>query len=270
MMMKLIKLTAPFVVCFLLISWGQNALATNYTISTPPDDFDPFYKKYIDVDGIAILGSEKVSDQAMQFAADIVEHMLSDIPDVAARLSAQKTRVSIIAIDEAFTTLPEMRRWKGKSSMGRLYDTRCGGGGVKGNPVTVVCERNLINVRDPFRGRYSVLIHEFGHTIQNLGLDDDIKERIEEAYQHAREKGLFMKKDGVRPSYMMNNVMEFFAETGTVWFNGYNPRNPASSPFVKSRDDLKVYDPEIYAILASLYSEDHWAYPRIVKKVLNR
>ena len=45
-------------------------------------DLDPFYRKYLETKGFPILSSEKVSDEALIEAADIVDHMLDGRDDV--------------------------------------------------------------------------------------------------------------------------------------------------------------------------------------------
>src|SRR5436309_3013205 len=43
---------------------------------------DPFYKKYLETKGFPVVSSEKVSDEALIEAADIVDHMLDVRDDV--------------------------------------------------------------------------------------------------------------------------------------------------------------------------------------------
>ena len=56
-----------------------------FTVTPPPAELelDPFYKKYVNAQGIPVVGSEKVPDAALLMARDIVQFMLSDRPDSA-------------------------------------------------------------------------------------------------------------------------------------------------------------------------------------------
>lgn len=224
------------------------------TVARPPSGIDIFYKKYIDADGIPILASEKVCDRSLQIAYAIVSEMLSIRHDIRKNLLRKRTRVAIFALNEKMTDLPEDRDLKGvytDSSRTRSFDDTCGGGGERERP-TAVCERNLLGIDDPYYGRMSVLIHEFGHTIQDSGLDRETRGAIQIAYAGALAANLFPRKDG-KTSYMMSNVHEFFAEGSGIWFNAADPKNPANSPNEKGREFLKTYAPELYQILAGIY-----------------
>src|SRR4249920_3386084 len=83
-------------------------------ISAPPPDLglDPFYKKYTDAFGIPIVSSEKVDDNALLMARDIVNYMLLKRPDVRAVMVQKKSRVLVMARVEGEMDLPERRDWK--------------------------------------------------------------------------------------------------------------------------------------------------------------
>ena len=108
-------------------------------------------------------------------------------------MSDRKVRISIFAVSEKMTDLPEDRDltgvWIDPAHTRKYYDT-CGGGAVRGRP-TSICEKNLIGVEDPYFGRMSVLIHEFGHTIQNIGMDQTTFNEVLTAYSNAQDQKLF-------------------------------------------------------------------------------
>lgn len=61
---------------------------------TPPIPslgLDTFYKKYSDAYGIPIVSSEKVPDDALLIARDIVNYMLVKRPDIRSTLIRQKS-----------------------------------------------------------------------------------------------------------------------------------------------------------------------------------
>jgi hypothetical protein len=237
------------------LAWLAPLASAQSHVGKPPSWADPFYTKYLDARGVAVMGSPNVSDRAIAIAQATVSHMLAKRPDLAQSMAQQHAIVAVFAENERFTDIPEMRRWRGVTNRaGHNLDAGCGGGAVKHNPVTTICERQLLDDN----AKFATLVHEFGHSVQNLALDEATLAAIRTAYQHAQHKGLFRKADGQTPAYLMNNEHEFFADTTTMWFNGYNPTNPANTPFVATRAQLKTYDSEIYQILAGIYPDDDW------------
>src|SRR5262245_3653739 len=83
-------------------------------ISAPPASLarDPFYRKYPDAFGVAVVSSEEVPDEALLVARDIVNYMLLKRPDVRDVMVGRKSRLLIMAQSEFETDLPERRDWK--------------------------------------------------------------------------------------------------------------------------------------------------------------
>ena len=54
---------------------------------------DPFYKQHVEVDGIPIVSSEKVSRYALHEAAHLVRKMLATRPDALETLAKEKGRM---------------------------------------------------------------------------------------------------------------------------------------------------------------------------------
>src|SRR5580765_318630 len=87
---------------------------TKAMIATPPAELglDPFYRKYADAFGIPVVSSDKVPDDALLVARDIVNYMLLKRPDVRDVMVSRKSRLLIMAQTEFETDLPERRDWK--------------------------------------------------------------------------------------------------------------------------------------------------------------
>jgi hypothetical protein len=238
-------------------------------VSAPPASLalDPFFKKYIDAQGIPIAASGQVCDRALQVAYEIVTEELSGPSGASIRrnLVRRGARVDIFSdvAGEHFTDLPEAA-WLASDAEAKR---RCGGGATAKAVTTKVCEGNLLagwwlrlggeyaqfHTRS---GRESILFHEFGHMIQDYGLDDAVAAQVRAAYAEAKKRGLFPNLDG-SASYMMQDEHEFFACATSDWFNASGPHNPSG---VWNRRQLQSF-PELYSILASLYPDDHWAWP---------
>src|SRR5262245_4941829 len=95
----------------------DGALVTDYvkaSVGVVPEalGLDPFYRKYADATGIAIVGSERVPDAAILVARDIVNHMLAKRPDLREAMVGEKMRVIVMAQSESTTDLPEQKNWK--------------------------------------------------------------------------------------------------------------------------------------------------------------
>src|SRR6478736_5262420 len=67
-------------------------------ITAPPASLglNSFYKKYIDADGIPVISSENVADQALLNAKAIVVEMIKTIPAVKAKMIENHIRVAVI------------------------------------------------------------------------------------------------------------------------------------------------------------------------------
>src|SRR5687768_509555 len=67
-----------------------------FTVIAPPAELglDPFYKKYVDAQGIPVVSSEKTPDAALLMARDIVQFMLSERPDLRHELIRKKWKLA--------------------------------------------------------------------------------------------------------------------------------------------------------------------------------
>src|SRR5438552_13756141 len=58
---------------------------------------DPFYQKHVDLDGLPILSSAKVSDAGLLEAAYLIKHMLAERPDVLKEMVKNRCRFVVMA-----------------------------------------------------------------------------------------------------------------------------------------------------------------------------
>jgi alpha-glucosidase len=92
-----------------------------------------------------------------------------------------------------------------------------------------------------------ILVHEFSHTILNLGLLEDERTKIGLAFEQARKLGRW------KNTYAALNMDEYFAEAVTSYFNANQRPNIGVHNGVKTRAQLKDYDPEIYTLLVNIF-----------------
>jgi alpha-glucosidase len=215
----------------------------------------PFYKKHIDAKGLPILGSDKVSDAALQEATEIVNAMLGARDDIRRALVRNRVRVVVMARTEMTTDVPEHSDMTPKD----YWDKRARGlGATLAKPASSCAEENLLNLPgDPY-ARESIAIHEFAHTIHILGLnsiDPNFERRLRTAFGHARDKGLWSN------TYAGSNYAEYWAEAVQSYFDANDANNPQHND-INTREKLATYDGEIFALVDEVFAKTSWRYAR--------
>lgn len=221
---------------------------------------DPFYKRHVEVDGLLIVGSEKVSEYALREAAHLVRAMLAHRPDVLEKLVEKKMYVCVMAYNEMQTDLPECRK------MSPWWDKRARGLG--GRPVSCG-EENLLGFEgDPYQGE-NIFIHEFAHGLQGAfaSLDEQFNARLKALYEKAKETGRFR-------GYGLNNPGEFWAEGVQSWFNcnrngGLEVLGPDGKHLgqINSREQLKEHLPKFAELLDEAFRQNKWIYVPVRKRL---
>ena len=126
--------------------------------------------------------------------------------------------------------------------------------GVGGGRVTSCGEENLLDIEsDPHYREESVLIHEFGHTVMNLGMSDEARELVRSAHSDALRRGLYP-----RDCYMGSNEDEYWAEGTQAWFDASVRTDVNAS--VNSRARLCAHDPALALMLRHAYGDGAWRF----------
>lgn len=245
---------------FCMLRGQTNDTATNWTkgfiITAPPYDLnlDPFYKKYINASGFPVISSWRVPDSALRKAAGIivsVTHMLP--PEVTGKMRECGVRIGVMARYEGTTDIPEHRFLANDTSIN--WDVRARGlGGSVEDPLTTCAEENLLCYQIDKYHAEDILIHEFAHTIHLAGIiqvDTTINTRLQSALDHALAAGKY------RHTYAATNLAEYWAEGVQDWFNvnAEVPEPDGKHNHVNTRNELKEYDPELFAILAEYFPD---------------
>ncbi|HEY6459927.1 MAG TPA: DUF4019 domain-containing protein, partial [Polyangiaceae bacterium] len=214
---------------------------------------DPFYAKYLDGDGIPIVSSARVRDEALVAARTIVRRMLHKRPDIRARLVAEQERVVVMAPDEQTLDVPEQKELADvpTDTKGVDWNARARGlGGSLAIPVTSAGEENLLGEAcDRYRGS-NVLVHELAHAIQTIGLvrDDAFQKALADAFAKAKAEGR------IQAPYPASSVEEYWAVGAQSWFDA----NVAKER--RSRGDVKRLDPALASLLGQVFEDDGWRY----------
>ncbi|WP_437519975.1 hypothetical protein WME79_25605 [Sorangium sp. So ce726] len=207
-------------------------------------DVDPFYQKYADANGIPVMSSNAPSDASVELACRLVIEMVSMRDDARLALIENHTFFAMLGVDELTNDIPEY------AYMPDSINERARGLG--GNPGLCSEEGILCGPTDRWRGE-SICVHEFAHTISLYGLydaDPTFESRLEEAYQNARDKGLFAD------TYAMENAQEYFAEGVQDWYYTNlesDPPNGVHGP-IDTREELLEYDPALYDLISEWLS----------------
>ncbi|NGO40330.1 hypothetical protein G4L39_13120 [Limisphaera ngatamarikiensis] len=211
----------------------------------------PFYQKHVEVGGLPVLGSARVSDAALREAAWILGHMMAGRPEWLARMGERGARVVVMAHDEYTTDVPEHARLRPKI----YWDRRARG---LGGRITSCGEENLLGFPgDPYAGE-NILIHEFAHALHHValrGLEPGFQEALEELHRRALAEGRWSG------TYAASNPEEYWAEGVQSWFD-CNRENDASHNHVNTREELELYDPGLARLCARVFGPNPWRYRR--------
>lgn len=240
------------------LSSTNNETIRQITVVPKELQLDSFYKKYLDVVGIPIIGSDKVPDLAFYSVADKVTEMMYLRKDVLKKMVDHNIRICIMAKTEVTTDIPEYSNWNDpEQSEGIDWNTRGRGFGATIElPLTSCAEENLLCYDKSIDGYYNedIFIHEFAHSILGLGIrfiDKDIDKELQQALDDAVAAGLW------KNTYAATNIEEYFAEGVQDWFNVNTKAIPTDGIHneISTREDLKKYDPTLYNIIERYFHE---------------
>jgi hypothetical protein len=240
-------------VVLLLTTSAPAADVPEIRVTEPPKswNFDPFYKKCVEVHGLPIVSSEKASDYALKEAAYLIGRMLEGRKDVIDVMVKNKVHVAVMAFSERTVDIPEHSHMKPAS----YWNRRARG---LGGRTTSCGEENLLGYPgDPYRAE-NILIHEFAHCIHSQGLarlDPGFNKRLKGLYDAALAKGLW------KGTYAASSVAEYWAEGVQSWFDT-NRHDDGSHNHVDTREELKEYDPALAALIAESFPNAEFRYVR--------
>ena len=227
-------------------------------IAVPPAELklDPFYKKYMNVNGIHVASSWRVPDSCF-YAAYITIKAMTDAlnNEVMDTLIAKNTRIGIMARYEGTTDIPEHAFLVNDTTLN--WDVRARGlGGSRNNPFSTCAEENILAYQIDKYHAEDILIHEFAHTIHGAGIlavDPNFNNELQASLDAALAEGRW------KNVYAATNVAEYWAEGVQNWFNvnaevDYDDGDGKHNK-INTREEMKRYDPGLYAIIARFFPE---------------
>lgn len=215
-----------------------------------------FYKKYLAVDGLYIVSSDKVRDEALMKTYEIVSLMLSKRPDVKKHMVERGCHVMVLGEHEEVCELPEYAHICDTPENIAFWNKRARGfGGAPEDTLSASFgEENVLAFPgDRYKGE-SILVHEFAHLIHMVGIaeiEPDFNDRLEALRQNAIKKGLW------KDTYCISNKEEYFAECVQSFFNcnQYSETPNGVHNSMNRRTKLKTYDPDMYRLLKEYFYE---------------
>lgn len=215
-----------------------------------------FYKKYVEAEGLYVVSSAQVSDEALFKACDIMSLMLAKRPDVKEYMVKKGCHVMVIGKNEETCDLPEFAHLCNCEDSIKYWNWRARGfGGAPEDEFSSSCgEENLLALpKDKYVGE-NILIHEFAHLIHTIGIigvEPDFNTRLDVLLLHAIKEGLW------KNTYALTDKEEYFAECVQSFFNCNRYADPANGVHnqINRREKLKAYDPEMYNFLLNYFYE---------------
>jgi hypothetical protein len=158
-----------------------------------------------------------------------------------------------MAHDELTTDVPEHKTLE----PGKWWDRRARGlGASKERPCVSCAEENLLGFPgDPYATE-NILVHEFAHAIDLMGLrtlDPAFEGKLAAAYRSAMKQGLW------KGLYAAENKDEYWAEGVQSWFDTNRPPDSLHN-HVDTRAELEAYDPKLAALIAASLGRSPWRY----------
>ena len=205
-------------------------------------DLSDFWQQWINIEGFPVLASAKVSPYATKELAWQIGQMFRDRPDFLKELAKIGETFTLIGHDEVMGDIPEMQHL----SLLFFHNVRSRGGWRP---------RRGSSVEQVFSSA-SVPVHELAHDIHDFVLkqiDPTFDNRLRKLYDVVVAKDLWYGAAG--------NYDEYWAEAVTVWFHV-----PQISP-LKTREDLKAYDPDVARLVAEVFGENDWRHTPIENRL---
>jgi hypothetical protein len=267
--------------------WRYRPLRRQPSVTAPPSKFkiDPYYTKFTFAREFTVLGSKRVSDEALLRANDTVRKMFAYRHDVLKALITDGVRLVVLGREERLSELPEFKEAKTRAGLDEVryldYSPNL--------KLLVVPEENVLGLAgEPFAGRCMVVsvfaraLHQVTglrpvnpdfdrqrdkqqYELRVKRLDVEFDQKLKKAYEAATGKGLW------RGTAAARDRVEYWAAGVEAYFDAAGDGQPpqlADRP-VTTREALKAYDADLYALVdETMAYREHvdWRFKRPVVK----
>jgi hypothetical protein len=220
---------------------------------------DPFYTKYCDYNGMHILASDSVDNAAMQQAWLTMANLWYSRPDVVESLNGMGFFVAIMAENQLTTDIPELA-YLAEDTETDYNAFRAYTKVLEAPRLLATAEENLVcSNADLFAGENLFVGRLANITRYALAMDLDpaMTDALAAVRQSAIDSGLWASPDTSwitesNGNYWDYGVQAFFNSAPDALTTG--PTDEA----VNTRSELESYDPELYAIIDSVFQVEDW------------
>ena len=247
--------------------WRYQPLRQQPSVISPPGKFkiDPYYTKFTFAREFPVIGSGRVSDEALLKANDTVRKMFAYRHDILKAMIEDGARLLVLGRDEKLTDLPEFKKSK---SIAGFDESRY----LDYTPelkLMIVPEENVLGLpKESFAGECMVVNVFAKGLYQITGLrsvdpefnkrsqmqqyelrvkrmDVEFDHKLQKCYDDAMGKGLWKGTTAARDprEYWATGVEAYFDAAG----DGQSP-NGADRP-ITTRELMHTYDPDLYALV---------------------
>jgi hypothetical protein len=249
------------------IDWRYKPVRRQPSVIAPPAKFkaDPYYTKFTFAREFTVLGSKKVSDEALLKANDTIRKMFAYRHDILKAIIADGGRLVVLGRAEKLSDLPEFKEARQKPDFDevRYLDY------TPALKLMVVPEENVLRAAgEPFAGR-STVVAVFARALYQVTAlrpaDPDFERRRDKQQYELRVKRLDVEFDNRLRKFheaalgkelwkgtpAARNRSEYWAAGVEAYFDGAGDGqapNGADRP-VTTREALKAYDPDLYALV---------------------
>ena len=241
--------------------WVFNSSASNwlqpsggralYPLGPPPDHVRWYasFDKYLDADGIAVIATENVTDEALFRAAAIFDEMLVNRPDIRDTLIRHRVHIVVVGRTEDTFDLTPYRQYRDRIELEAFGPEGPRGLGPNRLTPTLIPEENLLcDQDDPYLG-HDVAVHEFAHAIDfaiRSGINSGgFSSTLASAYRSGASSGPW---DGTHAG---RNTAEYWATGVQSWFGLVGRFYPHKN----NRLDLTHYAPDLAGLVAETLGE---------------
>jgi dipeptidyl aminopeptidase/acylaminoacyl peptidase len=247
--------------------WRYQPLCRQPSVIAPPTklQIDPYYTKFTYAREFIVLGSKHVSEEALLKANDTIRKMFAYRHDILKAMIADGARLVVLGREEKLSGLPEFKDARNQANFDEVrfldYTPR--------HKLMVVPEENVLGLPgEPFAGRCLVVrvfakglyhvtaqrpvIADFEkrrdrqqYELRVKRLDIEFDHKLQKVHEEALSKGLWKGTAAAR------DRVEYWAAGVEAYFDGAGdgqPPNGADRP-ITTREALKAYDPELYALV---------------------
>jgi dipeptidyl aminopeptidase/acylaminoacyl peptidase len=248
--------------------WRFVPLRKQPSVIAPPARLKiaPYYTKFTYAREFPVLGSARVRDEALLKANDTIRKMFAYRHDVLKAMIAEGARLVVLGRREKLSDLPEFKAAKKEAGFDEVryldYSAE--------HKLMVVPEENVLGLPGEgladrclvigvlARGLYRVCglrpaIADFDrrrdkqqYELRVKRLDVEFDRKVRKAHEAARDKGLWKGTTADR------GPVEYWAAGVEAYFDagGDGPAPHLADRPVTTREALKAYDPDLYALVA--------------------